>query len=471
MLGALIAAVLGPGSAVASAQVQPAPADPYPLTAAGWGPEAGNGLYYSRWVEDWTSMRAAGTAPSLKALPLGKGISLTFSTETRLRYEDAAPLQGGDIQQGLLRSVLGADLRFNSGLRLYAEIGSGDSGGTGNVTAASFDNKESLQQLFVDARTTVHATLVGAMVGRQEFADGPRQLISLSDGPNLHRTWNGMRFYLHDENCRLGAFDLRATRMGRGGFDETIDHAERLQGMTASVLLSRGAEAGNIHLDPFWFHSESAVAVPADAAGTDARDTLGARLWGQRGPLRFDVTLAHQSGRYMGRGVDAWGLFAVQSFALADSGWKPRLTAHVDVASGDHAGKGQQGFNQLYSSSNYLGEGRFLALRNLLLVAPGLAVAPSASTNLAVEYGLARRLTSEDAAYGGGMRSYDGTRAAAGHQIGGLLRVSGSWTGSWVGNNKVTLSSGYEYLDAGEVLRAAQFRSAGYGYVSVTLRY
>jgi hypothetical protein len=471
ILGALIAAALGSEGAIGSVLDQPVPADPYPLAAAGWGPEAGNGLYYSRWVEDWTSMRAAGTAPSLKALPLGKGISLTFSTETRLRYEDAAPLQRGDVQQGLLRSVLGADLRFNSGLRLYAELGSGDSGGTGNITAANFDNRQSLQQLFLDARTTVHSTLVGAMVGRQEFADGPRQLVSLSDGPNLHRTWNGIRLYLHDGNYRLGAFDLRATRLGRGGFDEAIDHGERLQGMTASVLVSRGADAGNIYLEPFWLHSESAMPAPGGEAGTDSRDTLGARLWGQREDWRFDVTLAHQSGRYMGRGIGAWGLFAVQSLALADTGWKPRLTAHVDAASGDRAGNRQQGFNQLYSSSNYLGEGRFLALRNLLLVAPGFSVTPGAATNVAVEYGFARRLTSEDAAYGGGMRSYDGTREAAGHQLGGLLRVAGSWTGSWVGNNKVTLSSGYEYLDAGNVLRAARFRSAGYGYVSVTLRY
>jgi hypothetical protein len=33
------------------------------------------------------------------------------------------------------------------------------------------------------------------------------------------------------------------------------------------------------------------------------------------------------------------------------------------------------------------------------------------------------------------------------------------------------LAGGYEYLYAGEVLKAAQFLSAGYGYLSVTLRY
>jgi len=43
----------------------PTPADPYPLSAAGWEPEAGNGLFVSRWAEDWTGMREAGRAPPL----------------------------------------------------------------------------------------------------------------------------------------------------------------------------------------------------------------------------------------------------------------------------------------------------------------------------------------------------------------------------------------------------------------------
>jgi hypothetical protein len=471
-LAALIATALVTWSVNSHAQSSPAPSDPYPLAAAGWGPEAGSGLYYSRWVEDWASMRSEGVAPSLKALPLGKGVNLTFSTETRLRYDDGATAAGDNVQQGLLRNVLGVDLRFNPSLRLYAELGSGSSGGTGNATTANFENKQSLQQLFVEARTTVGSTLVGAMIGRQEFADGPRQLVSLSDGPNLHRTWNGTRLYLHGETLRIGAFDLRATRLGHGGFDETIAHAERLQGVNASLVVARGPDERNIYLEPFWLHSENPSLGTGLEEGADDRDTVGARFWGQRGQFRFDATLAHQSGHYAGRGIDAWGLFLVQSVGLMDSGWKPRLTAHVDAATGDRKGSGEhQGFNPLYSSSNYLGEGRFLALRNLLLVAPGVSVSPSAATNLSAEYGFARRLTSVDAAYGGGVRSYAGTSVVAGHQVGGLLRVSGSWSGDWIGNSKVTITGGYERLHAGEVLRSAQLGSAGYGYVSVTSRY
>jgi hypothetical protein len=46
ILGDLIAAAVGSQGAIGSVLDQPVPADPYPLAAAGWGPEAGNGLYY-----------------------------------------------------------------------------------------------------------------------------------------------------------------------------------------------------------------------------------------------------------------------------------------------------------------------------------------------------------------------------------------------------------------------------------------
>jgi hypothetical protein len=78
--------------------------------------------------------------------------------------------------------------------------------------------------------------------------------------------------------------------------------------------------------------------------------------------IRTFLTLAHQSGQYIDRDVDAWGLFAVQSVALGEQGWQPRLTSHIDIASGGAYGSAtHRGFNQLYASSNYLGEGAFSA--------------------------------------------------------------------------------------------------------------
>ncbi len=413
---------------------------------------------------------SSSLAPAQAAPPSDETI-LTLSAEARLRYDaynNGQLTRGNDYQQGLLRGVLGADLRINPKVRIVGEIATGQVAGRRNTAAANFQNVASLQQLYVNAHGQVGAVLVGAVLGRQEFAEGPRQLISLSDGPNLHRSWNGLRLYAQGEKFRVVAFDLRAMRLGLGSFDEEINHSERLQGLTTSLAIAYEG-APNISLDPFWIHTENPSLRLGSRVGLDGRNTLGARLWGQYGELRYDWTLAHQSGRYLDRGVDAWGLFTVQSLALSNAAWKPRLTAHIDMASGGGAyGTGTlNGFNPLYASSAYLGEGQFLSLSNLLMVAPGISIAPTPQTSLAIEYGFARRLNESDAAYAGGMRAHAGTQNVPGYTIGGLLRINGTWSAS----KRWTLFINHEQFTAGDVLQRAGLPSGSYSYVGATLRY
>lgn len=449
----------------------PTPADPYPLTAAGWGPELGNGLMASRWAEDWSVMAASRRAPAGKALPVGKSARLTLSSEIRLRStasDNAQLIDGNDLNQNQMRVVLGADLVLNPSLRIYGEVGAGHVDNRRDRSAANFENDIALQQIFVDARGHVGDTLMGAMFGRQEFSDGPRQLVSLSDGPNLHRTWNGMRLYMHGSRVRLGAFDLRATRLGRGGFDERVNSGEALQGVNASLVVSEGSS--HTYLDSFWMRSRNDAYRVAGRTGQDRRGTYGARLWGRRGALRFDWTAVRQTGwTGDGRPVDAWAMFAVQSLALSDAGWKPGLTSHVDVAPGGGTyGTGTvRDFNPLYASSNYLGEGQFLGLTNLLMVALGITLSPTAQTSLALEYGHARRLDERDAVYAGGARAYAGTPSVAGHHIGSLARLMGTWSV----NRNLAFRVNAEHLAAGGALRRTGLSSGTYTYLDAVFRH
>ena len=98
--------------------------------------------------------------------------------------------------------------------------------------------------------------------------------------------------------------------------------------INASFVVSPGPKGSNIYLDPFWIHSENPAFRSGGQTGLDTRDTYGARLWGRRGQLRFDWTLARQTGDHMNREVEAWGLFSLQSMALSDKGWSPRLVPY-----------------------------------------------------------------------------------------------------------------------------------------------
>src|SRR5690606_3178054 len=101
------------------------------------------------------------------------------------------------------RGIVGADLRLDPHLRFYGELGTGRVDRDRNATGANFRNTASVQQLFAEVRGDIGGLLAGAMLGRQEFADGPRQLLSLGDGPNLHRSWNGVRLYAHAARYRI----------------------------------------------------------------------------------------------------------------------------------------------------------------------------------------------------------------------------------------------------------------------------
>ncbi|MGB9990088.1 alginate export family protein [Massilia sp. SM-13] len=457
----LLAALLLGSPALAAAQ------QPYPLPAAGWGPELGRGLMASRWAEDWHAARAAGQVPAFKAIGLDDDLALTLSAEGRARFDrfDNAQLQAGnDYRQMLWRGVLGAELRAGPHWRVYGELASGQVGARQALATANFQNTLALQQAFAELRGGSAGLLAGAMLGRQEFADGPRQLVSLSDGPNLHRSWNGVRAYLQTPDWRLSLARLRATRLGSGRFDETVNPAERLDALTGSLRLGDTA-----YLDPFWYRSENPAFRLAGRAGADTRHTAGARLWGRQGALRYEWTGAVQRGDAQQRPVRAWALFAVHSLALSEQGWKPRLTARLDLASGGGSyGSGTvHSFNPLYASSNYLGEGQFLGLSNLAMLTPGLALAPSPRSSLNLDYGIARRRDPHDAAYGGGQRPYARTAALPGREIGSLWRVIGSWSPV----PAVTLFVNLEQLRPGALLRSAALPGARYVYLGASYRY
>lgn len=423
-------------------------------------------------ADDLPAGTANAFASTAAAAHSSEGASaLAFGGEARLRYtilRNARLVPGNDASQAQFRGLVHAGYRVGPRFRLYGEVGTGQVDTDRAATNAALQNRASLQQLYIDVDNGAgaDATQLGATLGRQEFAVGPRQLISAGDGANLRRTWNGARAYAKSAGYRLTVFELRATRLAAGAFDEGVRGDTILRGIIVDIARAGrgGADAGGAGggiLQPFWLHT-TMQATPANGGGIDARDTLGARFTGTRGTMRWDWTIARQHGKAGARDVHAWGLFAVQGLALSATGWKPRLTSHVDIASRD--------FNPLYASSSYLGEGQFLGLTNLLLVAPGIAVSPTASTTLSLEFGHARRLDGDAPAYAGGMRAYGGTAGTAGsggRHIGNLTRLAAEWKAS----HHWSFNFSAERLAAGSVLDQAGFASGSYVQVGGTVRY
>ncbi len=453
-----------------------APDDPYPVVAGGWGLRTNN-LFFSRYVEDWSRLKAAGKAPPFKAMPIGSIATLTLSTEERLRlhaYQNGLLHQGNDYHQLVFRALLGADLRVGDIFRVYAELGHGDAEVKGNPSvntqSAQYNNELAVQQAFAEVKGMIGSAQISAMGGRFEFSDGPRQIISFSNGPNMHRTWNGYRLSLHTPNFRLSYFTAKPTALGYGEFDESDSTVEKLTAVTASIKLSSYSKNKSTFLDPLYYRNYNGAGSNGSDTGAEHRSTYGLRFWGSRGPVNFDYMFFRQTGDHLGQQIDAWLASANQSIQLTKGGWRPRVGVKVDVASGggSYSKVGTiHSFVATYSSIGLFGEGHLLGQTNLALIAPNIEFEPLEKVRVSAEYDLAERMDQHDAVYYATRKPYGGTQNVLGHYVGTYGKI--------VIDYKLTRNLSFQiegdHLGAGTVLNRAHLPGGNYGMLQMLFRY
>ncbi|WP_024888977.1 alginate export family protein [Luteimonas huabeiensis] len=474
-LPALLAA-----SACAGAQAQAGESasttSPYPLAAQGWGGRTGPDTWMSRWVEDWSPQASAGRAPGrfdrLKYIPLDEAgdVYLTLSTEHRFRsnYFDNPGLRDGPSQQQwLYRGFLGADLHLGEHVRAYAELAHGTLDGRNTNRPVSQHNDLTLQQAFVDLTGRWGSAETGLRVGRQDFSDGPIQLVSVRENPNIHFRLDGARAWAIAPTRRIDVFEYRYVDEAPGVFGEGTDTRKRFRGAVAGFRLD-GALSG-LYLEPFWYAARDDDRRWGASVGREERDFLGVRLWGARGPMTLDVAAVHQSGDFDGRDIRAYAVFSDLRWALSGEGTKPTLGFHADISSGGGAyGEGPlRNASFLFGTSPYFSFGNFIGGTNLIDIAPTFQFAPSASTSIALEWEWLWRHREQDAVYSGGGTPYAGTEQVDGRRIGHLLRLNANWRLSryW------SLTGRVERLTAGPVLEDAGYDDATFVGTWATFRF
>ena len=137
---------------------------------------------------------------------------------------------------------------------------------------------------------------------------------------------------------RLGTLDLMALRPLEnrpGAFDDRGERGAHLWGAYATTARGRGPGQWDLYL--LDYRREGARF--AAGSGTERRQTLGARWFGQSGLLDWNSELVAQGGELQ----TVAGTLDVRARTLAtDTGWRwterplqPRLGLKADIASGD----------------------------------------------------------------------------------------------------------------------------------------
>jgi hypothetical protein len=443
----------------------------YPAAAAGDGAAAG-GYNLSRWAEDWRALcdpaKRDDPVDALKCVKLDADgdLYVTLSGEARLRVNHTTNpgLRDRRAQrQDIRRLVAGADVHLGEHLRLFGEVAHGGISGVElGEPAATLRNDVVFQQAFVEAKARVGHVDLGARYGRQEFTDGPNLLVSQRDNNTIRYTLNGWRAWARTPAMRIDAFDLKPTQYGDlGTDDDVIDPARRFSGVTLGFVLPKTWLGGSkLYVDPFFWRRRNSVGTWGGRIGPATRYYLGARLWGEAGPLTIDWSANRQWGEFIDQRVDAWQVFLAQTWRLGGDAQAPRVGIHADYASGG-GGYGDGRLRNAYApfgNNIYYSYALFLTPSNLIAVAPNLTVSPTKAVRVTGEYQLAWRDATDDAVYRANGQPFAGTQNVRAAKIGDVARLQLQWTIT----PRLSFTGRYEHLFAGPSLTGAGYADSDF---------
>ena len=371
---------------------------------------------------------------SLKKIPVGSNVELTFGGHYRFRFErDSNRRFGASNPQSqsffLNRLFLFADLHLGNRVRLFSEFkyaGITDNELPAPVTA---HDKPDVQNLFADVwLLSTERSKVGLRAGRQELQFGKQRLISPLDWVNTRRAFDGFRVMTNLSGWKFDGFVTRPLE-----FDpEEVNNADESQTF-AGIYAQRQIKAGSV--SAFYLLLKEADPIIRDSKGApgDFRyHTLGLAFDGNSRGFDWSTEAAYQSGSFGSDDISAFMVSLDGGYTLSKLPMKPRVGLGCDIASGDEnpTDTKKQTFHQLFPLGHaYFGWADQVGRQNIRAISLLLTAKPHkrlvAKLN-AFKFDLDEK---RDALYnaGGGVVRRDATGAAgsdAGSEIDAALELT-----------------------------------------------
>lgn len=268
--------------------------------------------------------------------------------------------------------------------------------------------------------------------GRQELSYGASRLVSVREGPNVRRSFDGVRLHLARGHAWLDAIALAAVDNAPGVFDNA--HEAALWGAYGS------ASRGPFGVDLYYLGL---------ARSDEVRHSAGVHAWGRGGGFTVDGEALVQGGTHARRTIRAaTGALAV-TFTTGD------VTVGLKLAktSGDRDPDDavDETFDPLFPRGNYFGEAALIGPRNHVDVHPSLDVALAKELHAVADVDVFWLARPEDGVYhisGAQQVMPTGTRA---RHVGTQASVGITWSP----RPRTTVTASVAHFVAGPVLRAA----------------
>lgn len=386
-----------------------------------------------RWTEDW-SKKPEADAPLLekiKHIPIaGDDVYLTLGGEARVYYtrwhHSSLGLKANDDNdpvQSRLRLL--ADLHVGPNLRAYLELGDNREFGEQFATPPNRD-KLDVYQAFVDVTVPLgDAGKITVRPGRFEMPLGNGKLAGIREGLNMRFTYQGVRAtYILPGKVSVDLFAVRPVQIDPGTFDDGPNHAQAFHG----VYISAPNRIAGFGTDLYWYEFKRDRATLTAGTGRDDRNNWGARLW-KRGP-RWDIDLeaTHQSGTFIDKDIDAYGVMFEGGYTFGQATMKPRLGLRLNYFSGDRdPDDGKMGtFVPAAARLPLISEAAFFSFSNLMDIYPSITVKPTPSITVMAGPDFLWRARKADGVYIGPSGSSFAPYASS-RSIGTDLNLEASW--------------------------------------------
>lgn len=443
--------------------------------ASAAGPALAQTYQPFRYDDDFRYLRQPGhpvdVFDPIKDIRLGGDAWLSLGGELRERVESVVNpgfglRGGGNDSYGLHRALLHADLHVGERFRLFVQLGFHEQSGRDPVTTTDV-NRLDLAQGFIDITLPVVDGQGPTMrAGRQEVGLGSQRLVSVRDGSNIRRAFDGFRVFERFGESRVDLFALWPVLLKDGTFDDRPDGRQALWGVyvTTPVPGVPGLKADLYYLG---FRHERGQF--GGIAGEEMRHSLGLRLFGAQSGFDWNLEGTPQVGSFANQDILAGSFAADIGVTFDDLPWKPRLGLKSNYASGDAArGDGRLGtFNPLYPRLPYFSEATLIAPANLIDVFPSLRVEPLPGVSLMLGWDFLWRASLQDAVYGSPFTVYPRTAQSRGRQIGHQIVVEAQWRI----DPHLTLSGSYVHFTAGDALKEAGGRDVDFFMAALTARF
>jgi Alginate export len=241
-----------------------------------------------------------------------------------MNYERSCRLGGGATgSTGYLlpRLMLHTDWQLGPYVRFFGQLKSGLAiGRTGGPRPPDEDQLD-LHQAFLDWREPLgEASALTLRAGRQELAYGASRLVDPREGPNVRRSFDGLRTILRAGGWSVEAFATRPVETNRYVFDDSMDAAVTFWGLySVSPQLARGLG----YLDLYYLGLDRTRAPFDQGANHETRHSVGMRWWGRDSAWDYDVEALYQWGSFGPGAIQVWASPPTSAFGCAPSRGSP----------------------------------------------------------------------------------------------------------------------------------------------------